>query len=59
MAYEEQYMTWTDGHFYFPFFHYLSGFVLEPKSVLMNEQEQKVKDSESAIGSLQVISVVM
>ncbi|KAK8355753.1 hypothetical protein V6Z12_A05G310300 [Gossypium hirsutum] len=28
-------------------------FVLEPKSVLVNEQEQKLKDSESAIGSLQ------
>ncbi|KAK8579752.1 hypothetical protein GQ457_03G028370 [Hibiscus cannabinus] len=28
-------------------------FVLEPKAVLMNEQEQKLKDSESAIGSLQ------
>ncbi|XP_022929581.1 prefoldin subunit 1-like [Cucurbita moschata] len=27
-------------------------FVLEPKSVLMNEQEQKLKDSEAAIGSL-------
>ncbi|KAJ3679469.1 hypothetical protein LUZ60_017480 [Juncus effusus] len=29
-------------------------FVLEPKSVLVNEQEQKLKDSESAISSLQV-----
>ncbi|KAJ7973665.1 prefoldin subunit 1 [Quillaja saponaria] len=28
-------------------------FVLEPKSILMNEQEQKLKDSESAIASLQ------
>ncbi|OMP09257.1 Prefoldin beta-like protein [Corchorus olitorius] len=28
-------------------------FVLEPKSVLVNEQEQKMKDSESAIASLQ------
>ncbi|XP_039071888.1 prefoldin subunit 1-like [Hibiscus syriacus] len=28
-------------------------FVLELKAVLMNEQEQKLKDSESAIGSLQ------
>ncbi|BFG14344.1 hypothetical protein CerSpe_006170 [Prunus speciosa] len=28
-------------------------FVLEPKSVLVNEQEQKLKDSESAIASLQ------
>ncbi|XP_062159366.1 prefoldin subunit 1-like [Alnus glutinosa] len=28
-------------------------FVLEPKSVLMNEQEQKLKDSETAIASLQ------
>ncbi|KAG6598917.1 Prefoldin subunit 1, partial [Cucurbita argyrosperma subsp. sororia] len=27
-------------------------FVLELKSVLMNEQEQKLKDSEAAIGSL-------
>ncbi|KAM1216624.1 hypothetical protein ACFX2J_012886 [Malus domestica] len=26
---------------------------IEPKSVLMNEQEQKLKDSESAIASLQ------
>ncbi|KAE8713855.1 FASCICLIN-like arabinogalactan protein 16 precursor isoform 1 [Hibiscus syriacus] len=29
-------------------------FVLELKAVLMNEQEQKLKDSESAIGSLQL-----
>ncbi|GAB4854059.1 prefolding complex chaperone subunit [Ancistrocladus abbreviatus] len=29
-------------------------FVLEPKLVLMNEQEQKFKDSESAIASLQM-----
>ncbi|KAH9805495.1 prefoldin subunit 1 [Citrus sinensis] len=28
-------------------------FVLEPKSVLMNEQEQRLKDSESAIAALQ------
>ncbi|KAJ8641110.1 hypothetical protein MRB53_017804 [Persea americana] len=28
-------------------------FVLEPKSVLVNEQEQKLKDSEAAIASLQ------
>ncbi|CAN6551976.1 unnamed protein product [Malus baccata var. baccata] len=28
-------------------------FVLEPKSVLVNEQEHKLKDSESAIASLQ------
>ncbi|KAL9230419.1 hypothetical protein vseg_005772 [Gypsophila vaccaria] len=28
-------------------------FVLEPKSVLMDEQEQKLKDSETAIASLQ------
>ncbi|XP_010557639.1 PREDICTED: prefoldin subunit 1 [Tarenaya hassleriana] len=28
-------------------------FVLEPKSVLENEQEQKLKDSEAAIASLQ------
>ncbi|KAK9269569.1 hypothetical protein L1049_001345 [Liquidambar formosana] len=28
-------------------------FVLEPKSVLMNEQEQKLQDSETAIASLQ------
>ncbi|XP_058068087.1 prefoldin subunit 1 [Magnolia sinica] len=27
-------------------------FVLEPKSVLVNEQEQKLKDSEAAIASL-------
>ena len=36
-------------------FHHLSRFVLEPKPVLMNEQEQKLKDSESAIASLLVI----
>lgn len=29
-------------------------FVLEPKSDLMNEQEKKLKDSETAIASLQV-----
>ncbi|KAL5553024.1 hypothetical protein UlMin_040425 [Ulmus minor] len=28
-------------------------FILEPKSVLMNEQEQKPKDSETVIASLQ------
>ncbi|XP_031248183.1 prefoldin subunit 1-like [Pistacia vera] len=28
-------------------------FVLEPKSILMNEQEQKFKDSETAIAALQ------
>ncbi|EXB58666.1 Prefoldin subunit 1 [Morus notabilis] len=28
-------------------------FVLEPKAVLMNEQEQKFKDSETAVSSLQ------
>ncbi|EEF39449.1 prefoldin subunit 1 [Ricinus communis] len=28
-------------------------FVLEPKSVLMTEQEQKLKDSETAISSLE------
>ncbi|KAL7133807.1 hypothetical protein ABFS83_12G164700 [Erythranthe nasuta] len=28
-------------------------FLLEPKSVLMEEQEQKLKDSEAAISSLQ------
>ncbi|XP_055824057.1 prefoldin subunit 1 [Solanum dulcamara] len=28
-------------------------FILEPKAVLMNEQEQKLKDGEAAIGSLQ------
>lgn len=35
-------------------FH-VSRFVLEPKSVLMDEQNQKLKDSEIAIASLQVI----
>ncbi|XP_016580084.1 prefoldin subunit 1 isoform X4 [Capsicum annuum] len=29
-------------------------FVLEPKAVLMNEQEQKFKDGETAIASLQM-----
>ncbi|XP_077222628.1 PREFOLDIN 1 [Tasmannia lanceolata] len=29
-------------------------FVLEPKSLLVNEQEQKLKDSEAAIASLQI-----
>ncbi|GLT97445.1 hypothetical protein SLE2022_150100 [Rubroshorea leprosula] len=29
-------------------------FILEPKSLLMNEQEQKLTDSESAIASLQI-----
>ncbi|MBA0692366.1 hypothetical protein Goari_009935 [Gossypium aridum] len=38
-------------------FYHLSRFVLEPKSVLVNEQEQKLKDSESAIGSLQIAVV--
>lgn len=31
-------------------------FVLEPKAVLLGEQEQKLKDSEAAIASLQVRS---
>ncbi|KAM1172320.1 hypothetical protein ACFX2I_022431 [Malus domestica] len=30
-----------------------TSFVLEPKSVLVKEQEQKLKDSETAIASLQ------
>ncbi|XP_044472580.1 prefoldin subunit 1 isoform X2 [Mangifera indica] len=30
-------------------------FVLEPKSALVNEQEQKYKDSEAAIAALQVL----
>ncbi|KAK9931409.1 hypothetical protein M0R45_018685 [Rubus argutus] len=30
-----------------------TSFVLEPKSVLVHEQEQKLKDSENAIASLQ------
>ncbi|KAF9597570.1 hypothetical protein IFM89_019888 [Coptis chinensis] len=30
-------------------------FLLEPKSVLVNEQEKKLMDSENAIASLQVI----
>ncbi|KAL8462765.1 hypothetical protein ACS0TY_033693 [Phlomoides rotata] len=29
-------------------------FILEPKSAVMEEQEQKLKDSEGAISSLQV-----
>ncbi|MCD7455487.1 hypothetical protein HAX54_028329 [Datura stramonium] len=33
-------------------------FVLEPKTVLMNEQEQKLKDGETAIASLQVYSQI-
>lgn len=33
-------------------------FVLEPKSVLINEQEQKFKDSETAIASLQVLVLI-
>ncbi|XP_031407512.1 prefoldin subunit 1 [Punica granatum] len=28
-------------------------FILEPKTILMNEQEQKLKDSEAAIATLQ------
>lgn len=35
-------------------FFLLCRFVLEPKSVIVNEQEQKLKDSEAAIASLQV-----
>lgn len=34
-------------------------FVLEPKSVLINEQEQKLKDSETAIASLQVFMLII
>nr|XP_028952093.1 prefoldin subunit 1 isoform X1 [Malus domestica] len=33
-------------------------FVLEPKSVLVKEQEQKLKDSETAIASLQEFNVL-
>lgn len=42
--------------FYILFFSLVNEvrFVLEPKSVLMEEQEQKFKDSETAITSLQV-----
>lgn len=38
-------------------FDMVARFFLEPKSVLMNEQEQKLKDSETAIASLQVNSL--
>lgn len=34
-------------------------FLLEPKSVLVNEQQQKLKDSETAITSLQVLFTPM
>ncbi|KAJ0092611.1 hypothetical protein Patl1_27057 [Pistacia atlantica] len=34
----------------------MARFVLEPKSVLMNEQEKKFKDSETAIAALQQAS---
>ena len=34
-------------------------FVLEPKSVLMNEQEVKLKDSETAIASLLVMYLTL
>lgn len=37
-----------------PFPHMFGRFVLEPKSVLMNEQEKKLKDSETAIAALEV-----
>ncbi|KAB2614486.1 prefoldin subunit 1-like [Pyrus ussuriensis x Pyrus communis] len=43
-------------HFFWDFDFYIMmffGFVLEPKSVLVKEQEQKLKDSETAIASLQ------
>lgn len=44
--------------YFFPLpFHFISNvsrFVLEPKSALMSEQEQKLKDSEAAIAGLQV-----
>ena len=33
----------------------ITRFVLEPKSVLMDEQEQKLKDSEAAISALEVV----
>ncbi|KAJ9689194.1 hypothetical protein PVL29_014718 [Vitis rotundifolia] len=43
--------------YFFPLpFHFISNvsrFVLEPKSALMSEQEQKLKDSEVAIAGLQ------
>lgn len=46
---------WWCIFFQFHFFLlYYYRFVLEPKSVLMDEQEQKFKDSETAISSLQV-----
>ncbi|KAJ0984190.1 hypothetical protein J5N97_002546 [Dioscorea zingiberensis] len=38
---------------FFWFLLMVSRFVLEPKSLLMTEQEQKFKESESAIASLQ------
>ena len=37
----------------------LARFVLEPKSVLMNEQEVKLKDSETAIASLLVVYLIL
>lgn len=36
----------------------LCRFILEPKSVLMNEQEQKLNGSETAIASLLVYSTL-
>lgn len=40
---------------HFTFVHpFTCRFILEPKSVLLNEQEQKLNDSESAIASMQV-----
>lgn len=40
-------------HFIFPH-SFVARFILEPKTVLFNEQEQKLNDSESAIASMQV-----
>lgn len=36
----------------------INRFVLEPKPFLMDEQEKKLKDSETAIASLQVSSIL-
>lgn len=33
----------------------MARFILEPMSLLKNEQEQKLKDSETALTSLQVL----
>lgn len=47
-------IMWICIHHFISCHSFTFRFILEPKSVLMNEQEQKLNDCESAIATMQV-----